>query len=304
MQHNKKMNAGLIFGILSNKLLEMSFTKQDECKNKTLIERTNAIIDKYYAEGSPLYQEAKIFRDLLGTNVKDKLLAFRLISSLMETAQDINPKYNIETKNELLKECYELFGKDFLKSRVRDYKVYGAIGTLIEAAMDHKQVDPTINILLEDSIAEYMTRPNPETHILDGEEIDDLTYYYMYETFQNECLNDFNEEQQDAIRYFMHDAQCDLNNMKSYLIKGIRNVQGFLKEQELNDEIVNQRHLSIIESSFDAIKEDAEGLKRIIESARQVEQEMFDKYMNILEVIGNFKAYTEDLDMFDKRIGA
>ena len=304
MQHNKKMNAGLVFGILSNKLLEMSFTKQDEAKNQDLIGRTNAVIEKYYAEGAPLYQEAKIFKDLLGTNVKDKLLAFRLISALIETAQTIDSKKNIETKNELLKECYELFGKDFLKSKVRDYKVYGAIGTLIEAAMDHKKVDPTVNILLEDSIAEYMTRPEPEIHIPAGEEIDDLTYYYMYETFQSEYLNDLNEEQQDAIRYFMHDAQCDLNNMKSYLIKGIRNVQGFLKEQELNDEIVNQRHLSIIESSFDAIKEDAEGLKRIIEGTRQVEQEMFDKYMDILEVIGNFKAYTEDLDIFDNKVGA
>lgn len=304
MQHNKKMNAGLIFGILSNKLLEMSFTKQDETKNRDLIERTNIVIDKYFAEGSPLYQEAKIFKDLLGTNVKEKLLALRLVNALIESAQNIDPKKNIETKNELLQECYGIFGKDFLKSRVKDYKVYGAIGTLIEAAMDHKKLDPTVNILLEDSIAEYMTRPEPEMQIPEGEDIDDLTYYYMYEAFQDEYLNSLNEEQQDAIRYYMHDAQCDLTNMKSYLIKGIRNVQNFLKEQELNGDIVNERHLSIIESSFSAIKEDAEVLKRSIEGTKQVEQDMFDRYMSILEVIGNFKAYTDDLNLFDEKVGA
>jgi hypothetical protein len=300
MQHNKKMNAGLIFNILSNKLLEMSFTKQDEIKNKLMIEKTEAIINKYFTSESLLYQESKVFKDLMGTNVKDKLTALRIIGALLETIQNTDIKSNIEVKNELLKECCDLYGKEFLKTKIGDYKIYGAIGTLIEATMNHKKIDPTENILLEDSIAEYMTRPESEIHIPEGEEVDDLTYYYMYETFQNEHLSNMNEEQQDAIRYYMHDAQCDLTNMKSYLIKGIRGVQNFLKEQELNDDIVNERHLAIIESSFGAIKEDADNLKRLIESSRQVEQEMFDSYMDILEVIGNFKAYTEDLNIFDK----
>lgn len=292
--HNKKMNVGIIFSILSNSLLEMSLTKQDAVRNRKRISEVQNVIKKYFGKGTEINKEIKVFNEVLSTIVKDKSTAIRLVNALLKESENFNAEKSLKEKNALLNECYKVFGnKDWLKSKIKNYQVYGSIGTLMESRMGRKSLSVKDTILLEDSIAEYMTR-EPEKLVIESDsDMDDLMYYHMYEAFNQQHLADKNDDQKDTIFYYIKDAKCDINNMRSYFLKGLREANHVIESFDAS--LLEDYMQGVSEQTMNTCKEDAKILKEEIEK-NELNDSMFDRFLDIQQVTGDYKSYVEELN--------
>lgn len=292
--HNKKMNVGIIFAILSNTLLEMSLTKQDAVHNRKRIAEVQSIMKTYFKKGTEINKEIQVFNEVLSTIVKDKSTAIRLVNALLEDAENFVADKSLQEKNALLNECHRVFGsKDWLKMKIRDYQVYGAIGTLMESRMKRKSLSVKDTILLEDSIADYMVR-EPENVILESDsEMDDLMYYHMYEAFDQKHLLEKNADQKKTILYYIKEAKCDDKNMRGYYLKELRDIQETINEIDYS--ILDDYMVEISKSSMTECEADAKILKEEINN-NMIDETTFDRFLDIQQVVGDYKEYKNILN--------
>lgn len=125
LRHNKYKNTGLIFEILTRKLVAESMEKKPG--------KSAAIIRKYFQKGTELHTELGLYHTLQETNIKPSICS-KIVDAVVETrATAIDKVKLIVEKYELigsLKRAYDI--DEFFKSRVTNYKTTASICKLFE----------------------------------------------------------------------------------------------------------------------------------------------------------------------------
>ena len=292
--YNKKTNLGIILNILTNRLLDLSLTESSYVKNKDKIVKIKSLIKNYFSSPNVLSEELRIFTYITDNKFKNATVAMKLVSKLQEDASKLDSKKQQSQKIKLINEIYKIFNKDeFWKTRInaKDYRLYTAIGTMIEIAMNKKTVPTENKLMLEDTIVNYLTSEDEQQKFIFNEEVDNLTYYYAYENFNNNYLNELNKDQKETVLYYMNEANCDPENMKSYMLKGLRAIQNSISEAK-NDKDIQDKydnlHSEFFDDTFSLIETNVLKIKESLNN-NMVNDDVLKSYLEIQGIVGDYK---------------
>lgn len=293
INHNKKTNVGIIFGIVSQKLLEMSMHRSEIIKNKENIVKVTKLINKYFRKGNPLHEELRVYSDLLKTKLNSKTLAEELVKKTLTNVKRFDSKKHSMLKKQLVNECYTIFGKDnFWAERLKDYRVYVAIGNLIEHNMGTRKLDTPNELLMEDTVCSYLNTPRliEEKALNIDHEINDHVFLLAYKLFEKEDRDNLNDLQKETVDYYLLNAQCDPNNMKSYMLKSLREMKISIDtniDLQLENSILST-HQPVVQEAIDLAKEHIFMLKKRIDESKTIDDEILGEFLEIQEIVGEF----------------
>jgi len=129
IQHNKKQNVGIIFELLNHQIVSGILEKNSQQTNNSL-----SLIRKYFRNGTALSESLKIYSVFLESETDKWQTASRILSESLERYKNIDQS---KLKNELyhlLKEIHGVFGKEFFKQKVDNYKLYASVYALLNEA--------------------------------------------------------------------------------------------------------------------------------------------------------------------------
>ena len=156
----------------------------------------------------------------------------------------------------------------------------------------NKKTVPTENkLMLEDTIVNYLTSEDEQQKFIFNEEVDNLTYYYAYENFNNNYLNELNKDQKETVLYYMNEANCDPENMKSYMLKGLRAIQNSISEAK-NDKDIQDKydnlHSEFFDDTFSLIETNVLKIKESLNN-NMVNDDVLKSYLEIQGIVGDYK---------------
>lgn len=201
--HNKKRNVGIVYEQLVHTASKFLVEGNKNESNKAV-----KIIKKYFAPGTELYKEFRLFNAIAQTTVKNDALASRILEDTKMASSMYDVKKLQSEKNKLIAEINSTFGKnDFYNTPVKNYKLYATIHTLMEEwrsdypdVMKRAQYESRLHewLMIEKQtvIVEELKTP----------EINDLTLKIMRGSFNKKFGESLNERQRDLIKTLVFDS--------------------------------------------------------------------------------------------------
>lgn len=224
--HNKKRNVGIVYEQLVSTVSRFLVEGNQDDANKAL-----KIVKKYFAPGTELYKEFRLFNALIQTCVKSDALASRILE---DTKHAVNhhdaTKLRVE-KSHLINEINRTFNKDtFYNTPVKNYKLFATIHTLIEEwRSDYPDV--MRRAMYESKLHEWLMTAKETTPIesMKTPDVSSLTVRIMRESFNKKFGDTLNLNQRellqsiafagdaDKVRVIMKEHQAAaLNSLKKY----------------------------------------------------------------------------------------
>lgn len=281
--HSKKKNTGIIFRILTHKLIECSITPELAKKNSKKILAINEVINKYFKSGTELNKELKIYNQLLNSKFNDKQTIYRFLDEVFskKITSKINKEKIKKEKFNLIQECYKLFDKkEFWKTKVDGYKSFAAVSSLLE---NKQKLDVKDVIMLEETIANHIINNYSKERPYDSD-IDNITFASAYEIFNETCLQKLNKQQNDTIMNFITEAKCDVNNMRSYMINNIKKMQKIVVFSRPENDVEN-RHTDVVNEAFNVARSKLAEMKQLLESQNILDDNLLDDFLSLQELI-------------------
>lgn len=126
--HNKKRNVGIIYSLLLKTaaagLVEGNVSKQ---------KKAQTILKRFFAPGTELHKEWKLFAALSEPYGADGSLATRILGEAKNAAGRHNKHVLTREKNKCIKDINYAFGAGFWKQHVDDYTKLATVGQLLES---------------------------------------------------------------------------------------------------------------------------------------------------------------------------
>jgi len=195
--HNKKRNVGIVYEQLVTTVSKAMVEKDQNTANKAL-----RIIKKYFAQGTELYREFRLFNALVQTQVSSDALASRIL----EETKLASYKYDLSKlrseKSSLINEINKTFDKDvFYDTPVKNYKVLATIHTLMEEWRNENS-DVVKRVQYESKLQEWLMLEKDVAPIesLKTPSVNDLTVKIMRESFNKKFNDNLNEDQKQLLQ--------------------------------------------------------------------------------------------------------
>ena len=194
--HNKKRNVGIVYEQLVFTVSRATVEKDQETADKAL-----KIIKSYFAPGTELYKEYRLFNALVQTHVGSEALASRILEETKMASSNYDLIKLRREKSGLVNEINRVFGKDkFYMTPVKNYKLLATIHTLME---EWRSSSPDVmrRVQYESKLHEWLLTPKTSSVIeeMKTPNINDLTVKIMRGSF-NKKFDSLNEKQRDLIR--------------------------------------------------------------------------------------------------------
>ena len=238
--HNKKQNSGLIFELLTRKVVE-NVTEHNDKNIKSAI----TIMKKYFSKGTAINEELRLFNTLLYTEVSKWQLASKLLNEVLKESTKINSKRLQNEKYHLLQDIYKTFDKTtFFEAKIPNYRIYASIYQLIENHREKNKLDIGQKIKLEEGVI-YHLLDNTELRRInqfrdfmlenkdEKEEYDTLVYNLVIRKFNNAYNGILSEGQKEIIKEYIDRtsekefdqfAQKKVKDMETEMYYGMKTV--------------------------------------------------------------------------------
>ena len=279
-KHSKFKNTGILFELLTKQVTADILSGKDESPAKDLL-------FKYFNEGRELGKEWQLYNFLVNEQFADEIKADRAISIALRSRERLNSQTLQQEKFNLIKEIKSIYPiESFLKSTVKNYKVYASIYKLLENNVSKnfkiQDVSQARNCLIEN----LLNRPNvivkksEEEKLLEfyktqTEDVRLLTYKILIDGI-NTKYKDFNDSQKHILREYINNVsntnkldefvKVERENIKKQLAEIIKKVDSPVLKIKIT-EVVNQldklsltkgikdNHISVLLLSHELIKE-------------------------------------------------
>jgi len=249
--HNKKRNVGIIYEQL------LATAAKGIVENKpALTKRAQALIKRFYKDGTEIYREHRLFKAIVEPEIKDGSLATKILDEAKKAARTHNVQRLEREKSRLIKEINHSFGKGFYAQPVKSYKDFATVQTLLNDWRLWNKADFNRVTLYESKVHSILTSPKQSESILKehDKEVDNLVVKVMTEKFNDKYGKQLTDVQQVLIKQYVFAESGDT--------KGFRNMLKRIKETVLRDLVDYQTECdnNHVANKINEVKEDIRSL--------------------------------------------
>lgn len=197
IKHSKFKNTGILFELLVRQITVDTLKGTD-----------SPAIDlmKEYFVKTELGREYKLYESIIKSNVLNEGRANMVISTILESSQNLNKSSLRRQKYNLIKSIKEHYDIDsFFSVKIKNYKELAALYTLIEG-YNSKEVEANQIIDNKVTLLEHLTKQNIEVEDVKDDVLKEfqtydkdlriLTYRVLLEKFNSKYTNLSNEQKQ------------------------------------------------------------------------------------------------------------
>lgn len=230
IKHSKYRNTGLIFEILSRKMVSEVLSAEGNISSK--------IIKKYFNSTSELRKELKLYHTLINESERTETFAEKLIDVVLEIRRKLDSKKLESEKYKLISEIKRYYSlDDFFNSRVSKYKENASVYKLFENKIE---TEPVEYLQSRDTIKENIIakKEGVTESIWDTEDsiTKKLTLKLIIEKF-NEKYQNLNSKQKELLSRYIN-TDIESNDFKTYIISEALDVTKKLQRKNITDAIL------------------------------------------------------------------
>tara|TARA_B100000700_G_C14933144_1_gene802902 strand:- start:409 stop:1254 length:846 start_codon:yes stop_codon:yes gene_type:complete len=221
--HNKKRNVGIIYE-------QLIFTVSKGLINDNLKQANAAkkLIKKYFKPGTELHKEHKLMLAL----IKPQIISSSLATNILQEARNASKIHNIERlsreKSRLIRDINLTFGKTFYNQKVKDYKKFATVQTLINDWRNPYNKDFERTTIYEAKVHDILLE-NKQLDSLESQkntEINKLVVDIMTKKFNQKYGKRLNEMQQNLIKQYVFSGkeksfETTLNSLKESTLRDL-----------------------------------------------------------------------------------
>ena len=249
--HNKKRNVGIIYEQL------LATAAKGIVENKpALTKRAQALIKRFYKDGTEIYREHRLFKAIVEPEIKDGSLATKILDEAKKAARTHNVQRLEREKSRLIKEINHSFGKGFYAQPVKSYKDFATVQTLLNDWRLWNKADFNRVTLYESKVHSILTSPKQTESLFKehDKEVDNLVVKVMTEKFNDKYGKQLTDVQQVLIKQYVFAESGDT--------KGFRNMLKRIKETVLRDLVDYQTECdnNHVANKINEVKEDIRSL--------------------------------------------
>tara|TARA_B100002019_G_scaffold124552_1_gene107304 strand:+ start:18865 stop:19707 length:843 start_codon:yes stop_codon:yes gene_type:complete len=273
--HNKKRNVGIIY-----EQLILTVSKGIVKNNPKLVESAKSIIKKHFVPGTELYKEHKLFQALVKPHIDNDSLATSILGEAKKAARAHDSNRLEREKSRLIRDINLTFGKGFYGTRIKEYKEFATVQTLMN---DWRQNSTNIQRIVEyeQKVHNILTSEKTVKTLSEHKspDADNLVVKIMTEKFNQKYGSKLTDQQSMLIKnYVMSDKKINfestLNSIRENCIR------------ELNRYSINCES-SIVKSKIDPVILE---LKQL--DTANLNDENFSKFMTLCHLQKELKERT------------
>ena len=166
MKYNKKRNTAFLYEALVRELTKASVDNDSDRANTI-----TAVIKEHFKKGTVLYQELKLYKNLLETNGLEPHLADRLIQESKFSYAMMDRKSVFNSQTNLMNAVNKHLGSGVYSNFIPNYKELGSIHNILQGVQDTKS-----RVLLEHTLVERLSAKAEEKESKDYKHLDNLSY--------------------------------------------------------------------------------------------------------------------------------
>lgn len=266
LNHNKRMNAGLLYEFLVRELSSAVISEQPGRAADVL-----SLIEGSFGPGTPLSDELAIHTTALESRGVPRSIAQRLVDEIRMAAVRLDRRSCNTAKRHLLGEIRKLFGEGvFERHSIPDYKAHASIGIIVQNS-GRRRIDEAAQMArVEEYLVEFIASKEPAPKRIEPE-ASTLAYKIAVESYEEEYGKVLDGQQSELLR---------------------EHVRVSLGGKPVGAAKMIERHRkSILESLrkaplMEGVSSDREMLKRLDEARRELEKlptevtpEIFERLM-------------------------
>tara|TARA_B100000212_G_C27338795_1_gene518143 strand:- start:35 stop:877 length:843 start_codon:yes stop_codon:yes gene_type:complete len=220
--HNKKRNVGIIY-----EQLILTVSKGIVENNPKLTEQAKNIIKKYFVPGKELYKEHKLFQALVKPYIDNDSLATSILGEAKKAARSHNQARLEREKSLLIRDINLTFGQSFYGKRIREYKDFATVQTLLNDWRSYSS-DITTIVEYEQKAHKILTREKQTKSLKEqrSRNADNLVVKVMTEKFNSIYGTKLTEQQQHLIKKYVlaedkRGFESTLESIKENCIKSL-----------------------------------------------------------------------------------
>jgi len=200
LSHNKKRNLGLVYEFLTREV-----TRSAVSGDRTSGAKALAIVAKHLSEGTELYPELSLHRQVMATRGVSERLARRIVDELKAAGIRAASRRSLreQAKSELIHEINRSLGADlFDRFRISDYTAHASVSILMARGAGGPLDEGVELARVEDHLIEFLTSAGQQAPRYDAD-----ASLYAYRTavglFEQELGRELLPEQADLLREFI-----------------------------------------------------------------------------------------------------
>ena len=220
--HNKKRNVGIIY-----EQLILTVSKGIVKNNPKLVKEAKKIIKKHFVPGSELYKEHKLFQALVKPYIDNDSLATSILGEAKKASRSHDQHRLEREKSRLIRDINISFGKNFYNTRIKEYKEFATVQTLMN---DWRGNNSNIQRIVEyeQKVHNILTTEKNVKTLSEQKSADasNLVVKIMTEKFNEKYGKKLTEQQSNLIKnYVMSDKKINfestLNSIKESCIRDL-----------------------------------------------------------------------------------
>lgn len=200
LRHNKKRNLGLVYEFLTREVAEAVVAK-DRGRAALALD----IVARHLSEGSTLFPELSLHRQVMETRGVSERLAKRIVDELKAAGIRASSSRQLieDAKSDLIHEMNRALGRDvFDRHRVPDYTAHASVNVLMSRGLGDRLDEGVELARVEDHLIEFLTSVPGEAPRFDRE-----ASLYAYKTaiglFEQEFGKELTAEQSELLREYV-----------------------------------------------------------------------------------------------------
>lgn len=259
-RHSKFRNTGILFELLTRQITADILANKEESDAR-------GILFKYFNEDTELGKEWQLYSCLINERIKNEVSAERLLQTVIDRRKKLNTKQLVVEKYNLIKDIKNKYPiDDFLKSGIKNYKLYASIYKVFEdssaenSKFNVKEIYQSKNCIVEN----ISGKPSNKTAIKEDDliefygkqddEIRMLSYKFLVEGV-NKKYQDFDDDQKEILREYINNVS-NTNSLGQFLFKKISSVKSSLTEvcNQIKDSVVIKIKINEVIKQLDNVK--------------------------------------------------
>ena len=225
IKHSKYKNTAILFEILVKQITADTLSGKDS--------KAVDILKKYFSN-TELGKEYKLYETLTKSKNVSEGKATTIIDTILESSKKLNKNKLRKEKYNLVKEIKEDFNIDeIFNIRIKDYKVYASIYTLLEIYGSGKNVNPQQIIDNKVTLLEYLTQSLVKSDEVKNDVLQEfasadkdiriLTYRILLDRF-NEKYSGLNSKQKTILKEYIESVDST-SKLKDFYNDEILNIK-------------------------------------------------------------------------------
>lgn len=258
-RHSKFRNTGILFELLTRQITADIIAGKEESEARD-------ILFNHFKETTELGKEWQLYNCLINEKIKNESSAERFLQTVIDRRRKLNNKQLSLEKYNLIKEIKEQYPiDDFLKSGIKNYRLYASIYKVFEDAtsqdtkFDLKEVYQSKNCIVEGIVNKPNKIISPEEDLINfyeqqDDEIRLLSYKFLVEGV-NTKYKDFDSDQKSVLREYINNVS-NTNSFGKFLCIKIDEVKSSLIESsdKIHDSEVIKIKINEVIKQLDNVK--------------------------------------------------